>query len=60
MCEQQYQAEVMDQLKQEHDLSDRIQEAIRKSYILGWEQGMQDAKDMYQTTMSDLMEKKNG
>jgi len=56
MCEQQYQAEVMDQLKQEHDLSDRIQEAIRRSYILGWEQGMQEAKDIYKLNG----EKQNG
>jgi len=56
MSEQQFQAEVMDQLKQEHDLSDRIQEAICRSYILGWEQGMQDAKDIYQLNG----EKQNG
>jgi hypothetical protein len=42
MSEQEYQAQVMDELK----MRDLMGEEVRKAYIAGWEKGMQDAIEM--------------
>lgn len=42
MSEQQFQAEVMDELKQQ----DMMQEALKRAYIDGWTKGMEDAAEM--------------
>ena len=42
MSEQQFQAEVMDELKQQH----MMQEALKQAYIDGWTKGMEDAAEM--------------
>jgi hypothetical protein len=55
MDEQQYQAQVMDELK----LKDWASEEIRKAYIAGWEKGMQDAQEIFTKCLTNT-EKKNG
>lgn len=42
MSEQAYQAQVMDELKQQ----DFMQEALKRAYIEGWTKGMEDAAEM--------------
>ena len=49
MCEQQFQSEVMDELKmQDDEFTERLQEIINEVYIRGWQRGMQDAADIYE------------
>ena len=42
MSQQQFQAEVMDELKQQ----DLMQEALKRAYIDGWTKGMEYAAEM--------------
>jgi hypothetical protein len=45
MCEQQFQAQVMDELKM-LELKDHAAEQVRQAYINGWMKGMEDAAEM--------------
>jgi hypothetical protein len=52
MSEQQFQAEVMDELKQK----DMMQEALKQAYIDGWTKGMEDAAEMLKLTKGEASE----
>ena len=52
MSEQQFQAQVMDELK----MKDLMGEAVRKAYIEGWEKGMKDALEMMKITKGEASE----
>jgi hypothetical protein len=52
MSEQQFQAEVMDELKQK----DMMQEALKQAYIDGWTKGMKDAAEMLKLTKGEASE----
>jgi hypothetical protein len=52
MNEQQFQAEVMDELKQK----DMMQEALKQAYIDGWTKGMEDAAEMLKLTKGEQSE----
>jgi hypothetical protein len=52
MSEQQFQAEVMDELKQQH----MMQEALKQAYIDGWTKGMEDAAEMLKLTRGEAGE----
>lgn len=54
MSQQQFQAEVMDELKmQDVEFTDRLQEILNEVYIRGWQRGMQDAADIYEDKEND-------
>lgn len=50
VSEQQFQAEVMDELK----MQDVMQEKLKQAYIDGWTKGMEDAAELLKTTMEEL------
>jgi hypothetical protein len=52
MSQQQFQAEVMDELK----LQDMMQEKIKQAYIDGWTKGMEDAAEMLKLTRGEKSE----
>ena len=50
MSEQQFQAEVMDELK----MQDVMQEKLKQAYIDGWTKGMEDAAELLKTSVIKL------
>lgn len=52
MSEQQFQVEVMDELKLQH----MMQEKIKQAYIDGWTKGMEDAAEMLKLTRGEVNE----
>lgn len=52
MSEQQFQAEVMDKLKQQ----DLMQEALKQAFIEGWTKGMEDAAEMLKLNKGEKSE----
>lgn len=53
MSQQQFQAEVMDQLKIEDEFQDRLQDILSEVYIRGWQRGMKDAADIYDAKLRE-------